>query len=104
MKITEVKSFPISIERNIHFVKVETDSGIYGIGEAGCIPREFAQEGAIRHFREVLFGMDPMRIEHIWQHLYRRIYYEGGRVLTHRPRCVCTHWDQCKRSFLLVVQ
>ena len=82
MKITDIKSFLVSEVRNFHVVKVETDSGIYGLGEAGCFSREHAQEGAIRHFREFLVGMDPMRIEHIWQTLYRGAYYEGGRILT----------------------
>ena len=63
-------------------MKVETDSGIYGLGEAGCSTREYAQEGALRHFREFLVGMDPMRIEHLWQVMYRSAYYEGGRILT----------------------
>ena len=82
MKITDVISYLVSDPRDLHFVKIETDEGIYGIGEAGCSTREFAQEGAIRHFREFLIGMDPMRIEHIWQILYRSAYFEGGRILT----------------------
>lgn len=82
MKITEVKSFVVTAPRDLHIIKVETDAGIYGLGEAGCSTREYAQEGAVRHFREFLIGMDPMRIEHIWQTLYRGAYYEGGRVLT----------------------
>jgi len=82
MKITDVKSFLFTAGRDLHIVKVETDEGIYGLGEAGCSTREYAQDGALRHFREFLIGMDPMRIEHIWQTLYRSAYYEGGRVLT----------------------
>jgi hypothetical protein len=36
MKITGVKTFPITVDgRGFHFVKVETDEGIYGIGESG---------------------------------------------------------------------
>jgi len=82
MKITDVKSFLLTAPRDLHIVKIETDSGIYGLGEAGCSTREYAQDGALRHFREFLIGMDPMRIEHLWQVLYRSAYYEGGRILT----------------------
>ena len=82
MKITEIKSFLLTAPRDLHIVKIETDAGIYGLGEAGCSTREYAQEGALRHFRESLIGMDPTRIEHIWQMLYRSAYYEGGRILT----------------------
>jgi len=82
VRITEIKSFLFTAPRDLHIVKIETDAGIYGLGEAGCSTREYAQDGALRHFREFLIGMDPMRIEHIWKTLYRGAYYEGGRVLT----------------------
>jgi len=82
MKITEIKSFLMTAPRDLHIIKVETDAGIHGLGEAGCSTREYAQDGALKHFREFLIGMDPMRIEHIWQILYRSAYYEGGRILT----------------------
>jgi len=52
MRITEVKSFVLSKPRDLLIVKIETDEGIYGVGEAGCSTREFAQEGVLRHFRE----------------------------------------------------
>ena len=82
MKITDIRSILLASGRDIHIVKVETDEGIYGLGEAGCSRREYAQDGAVRHFRGLLLGMDPMRIEHIWQTLYRSAYFEGGRILT----------------------
>ncbi len=83
MKITEVKVYPVWVgSRNQLIVKVETDEGIHGWGEAGLSGRELAVEGAIRHYRELLIGQDPMRIGFIWQLLYRSQYFEGGRVLT----------------------
>ena len=82
MKITEVKSFLLSKPRDLHIIKIETDAGIYGIGEAGCSTREYGQDGVLKHFREFLIGMDPMQIEHIWQVCYRGAYYEGGRIIT----------------------
>jgi len=82
MKITDVKSFLLSKPRDLHIVKVETDAGVYGVGEAGCSTREHGQDGVLKHFREFLIGMDPMQIEHIWQVLYRSAYYEGGRIIT----------------------
>lgn len=82
MKITEIKSFLLSIPRDLHIVKIETDAGIYGIGEAGCSTRELGQDGVLKHFREFLIGMDPTRIEHVWQACYRGAYYEGGRIIT----------------------
>ncbi|MEX1018606.1 MAG: mandelate racemase/muconate lactonizing enzyme family protein, partial [Litorilinea sp.] len=55
--------------------------GIYGWGESGVAFRELAVAGAIKHYREVLIGRDPMQIGRIWQELYRSQYFEGGRVL-----------------------
>jgi len=83
MKITDIKVYPTWVgSRNQLIVKVETDQGIYGWGESGLSGREQAVEGAIRHFRELLIGQDPLRAGFIWQLLYRSQYFEGGRVLT----------------------
>ena len=82
MKITAIKTFPLKAARDIFLVKVETDEGIYGLGEGGCSSRELAEAAAVEHFSQFLIGMDPMRIEHIWQKCYRSNYHEGGRVLT----------------------
>ena len=83
MKITEIKSYPVWVgSRNQLIVKVETDEGLYGLGESGLSGRELAVDGAIRHFREFLIGQDPMRRGAVWQECYRSQYFEGGRVLT----------------------
>ena len=82
MKITDIKTFPLKAARDIFVVKIETDEGIYGLGEGGCSSRELAEAEAVKHFSRFLIGMDPMRIEHIWQKCYRSNYHEGGRVLT----------------------
>lgn len=82
MKITEIKSYPVWVgNRNQFVLKVETDEGYYGWGEAGVSGRELAVAGAIKHFREFLIGKDPMRIGALWQELYRGQYFEGGRIL-----------------------
>ena len=83
MKITDIKSFATWVgHRNQFIVKVETDEGIYGLGEAGLSGRELAVKGAVDHYREWLIGKDPMRIGALWQEMYRSQYFEGGRVLT----------------------
>ena len=83
MKITDIKTYPIWVgTRNQLVVKVETDEGIVGWGESGLSGREQAVVGAIRHYRELLIGRDPMRIGALWQEMYRSQYFEGGRVLT----------------------
>ncbi len=82
MKITDIKPLPVWVgNRNQLVVKVETDEGIYGLGESGLSGRELAVVGALKHFREFLIGKDPRQIGRIWQELYRSQYFEGGRVL-----------------------
>src|SRR5688572_27904201 len=82
MRITDIKAYPLWIGiRNQLVVKVETDEGIYGLGESGLSGRELAVMGALRHFREWLIGRDPMQRGRLWQEMYRGQYFEGGRVL-----------------------
>ena len=82
MKITDIRPLPVWVgTRNQLVVKVETDEGIYGLGESGLSGRELAVIGALKHYREFLIGRDPMQIGRIWQELYRSQYFEGGRVL-----------------------
>ncbi len=80
MKITAVKPFPIKAERPYLFVKVETDEGIYGIGEAGITWREWAVEGAVRHLQSLLVGQDPFRTEFLWQQMHRRGFFPAEKI------------------------
>ena len=54
MKITDIKAFPVAVGGIQLVVKVETDAGIYGVGEAGIPNRFLAVIGAIQHYREFL--------------------------------------------------
>lgn len=83
MKITAITPYVIWVGfRNQMLVKVEADNGQYGWGESGLTAREFAVEGAVKHFSEFLVGKDARRIGALWQEMYRGQYFEGGRVLT----------------------
>lgn len=82
MKITGVKPFAIHGWRDIFVVKVETDQGIYGLGEGGISGRELAMKGAVEHFRPLLIGRDPFDTEDIWQTLYRGGFFPGGCILS----------------------
>ena len=83
MKITNIKTFSIPAGiKNQFLVKVETDEGIYGMGEGGLSTRDLAMKGAVQHYCEWLIGRDPMRREALWQEMYRSQYFEGGRALT----------------------
>ncbi|WP_020208692.1 mandelate racemase/muconate lactonizing enzyme family protein [Gilvimarinus chinensis] len=82
MKITKLKSYSFWVGfRNVCLVKVETDQGVYGWGEAGLSSREQAVMGAVKHFEQFLIGQNPLHISALWQQMYRGAYFEGGRVL-----------------------
>ncbi len=81
MRITKVKPFPLSADRPYMFVKVETDEGIYGIGEAGITWREWAIEGAVRHLEPVLVGQNPFRTEYLWQKMARIGFFPADKIV-----------------------
>lgn len=83
MKISAIKTFPKQIgERRYHFVKVETDEGIYGIGESGIINTVgLAVDQAVRHLSTLLIGEDPLCTERLWQVMFRRLFFPGDRVV-----------------------
>ena len=81
MKITDIKPLPVwGGGRNFFFVKVETDEGIYGIGEGGITWRELAATECVNHLKSVLIGEDPRRIEHLWQVMFRGGFFPAGRI------------------------
>lgn len=57
-------------------VEVETDGGIIGIGEGGS-------KDMIEQCAQMLIGEDPFRIEHLWQYVYRGMFYPPGREKLH---------------------
>lgn len=82
MKITDIKTFVVDCFRtNWAFVKVYTDEGIDGVGEATLEYKEHALCGAVEHIKDVLVGKDPTNIEQIVHDLYRDSYWRCGPVL-----------------------
>jgi len=82
MKITDISIYLAKEWRTFLFVVIDTDEGIYGLGEAGITGRELAVQGAIEHFKPLLIGQDPFRTEHIWQVLFRGGFFPAQRILT----------------------
>jgi len=79
VKITDVVVLRVGF---IVCVRIDTDAGISGFGEAhpasGTAGKPGAVVAAILEAREFLLGRDPSRIEDIWQHLFRRQVFRGG--------------------------
>ena len=82
MKISDIKVYLCKEWRTFLFVVVETDEGIYGVGESGLTSREKAVAGAIEHLTPILIGQDPFRTEHLWQMMWRGGFYPAGLILS----------------------
>mgnify|MGYP000047547480 FL=1 len=82
MKVTAIKTFVCHAYRtNWVFVKVMTDSGLYGVGEATLEYREPTVVQAIMELERYLIGKDPHNIEAFWHDACRDAYWRGGVVL-----------------------
>lgn len=82
MKITEIRTFIChSYRTNWVFVKVMTDGGVHGVGEATLEMRELTVAEAIRELKRYLIGKDPRNTEAVWHDCYRDAYWRGGVVL-----------------------
>lgn len=82
MKVTAIKTFVCHAYRtNWVFVKVMTDSGLYGVGEATLEYREPTVVQAIMELERYLVGKDPHNIEAFWHDTCRDAYWRGSVVL-----------------------
>jgi galactonate dehydratase len=64
------------------FVRVRTDEGVTGWGEAGIQMRARAVEAAVSHLAGYLVGQDPLAIEAHWQVMRRTGFYRDGPILS----------------------
>ena len=81
MKIEEIKVIVCSPGRNFVTVKIVTDSGLYGLGDATVNGREMAVVAYLKeHVAPCLIGRDPQDIEDIWQYLYKGAYWRKGPI------------------------
>ena len=82
MKITKIRTFTMDAYRtNWCFIKVETDEGIHGWGEASLGTNEMALEGMVKDLERLVLGRDPFQTEKLVFEVYRDIYWKGGPVL-----------------------
>ncbi len=95
MKVTDIKTFAVDCFRtNWVFVKIYTDEGITGVGEATLEYKEKALFGAVEHIKEYLVGKNPLDIERHRHDIYRDAYWRGGPVLMSALSAVETAlWD-----------
>ena len=81
MKITNAKVFVGGPGKNYVTLKIETDQGIYGLGDATINNRETLPAAYLTDYLiPCLIGMDPRRSEDIWQYFYRGAYFRRGPI------------------------
>jgi mannonate dehydratase len=81
VKIRDAKVLVCSPGRNFVTLKIWTDEGIYGLGDATLNGRELAVASYLsEHVIPCLIGRDPGQTEDIWQFLYRGAYWRRGAV------------------------
>ncbi len=81
MKITSAKVIVTCPGRNLVTLKIMTDEGVHGLGDATLNGREKAVVAYLEdHVIPCLIGRDPHRIEDIWQYLYKGAYWRRGPV------------------------
>lgn len=81
MKIQEIKIIVCSPGRNFVTVKIVTDAGLYGLGDATVNGREASVVAYLEeHVAPCLIGRDVQNIEDIWQYLYKGAYWRKGPI------------------------
>lgn len=81
MKIVSAEVIVCSPTRNFVTLKLRTEDGLTGVGDATLNGRELAVASYLRdHVCPLLVGRDAHRIEDTWQYLYKGAYWRGGPV------------------------
>jgi len=81
MKISAANVSVCCPGRNFVTLKIQTDEGVYGLGDATLNGRELAVASYLQdHVVPCLIGRDPFQTEDIWQYLYRGAYWRRGPV------------------------
>lgn len=94
-KITNARVIVTCPGRNFVTLKIETDEGVYGLGDATLNGRELSVASYLQdHVVPCLIGRDAHRIEDVWQFLYKGAYWRRGPVTMSAIAAVDTAlWD-----------
>src|SRR5207249_5993014 len=95
MRIVDGKVIVCCPGRNFVTLKLVTEDGVYGLGDATLNGRELAVASYLTdHVLPLLIGRDARRIEDMWQYLYKGAYWRRGPVTMSAISAVDTAlWD-----------
>jgi mannonate dehydratase len=81
VKIVDARVIVCSPGRNFVTLKLVTEDGLHGVGDATLNGRELAVASYLSdHVVPLLLGRDARRIEDTWQYLYKGAYWRRGPV------------------------
>jgi mannonate dehydratase len=81
MRITDAQVIVCCPGRNFVTLKIVTEDGLHGLGDATLNGRELAVASYLsEHVVPMLIGRDARRIEDTWQYLYKGAYWRRGPV------------------------
>jgi galactonate dehydratase len=85
LRITNVRVFGVTLDERIAqsdrpyvFVKLETNQGVTGWGEATLEGKASAATACVMDLKDLIIGSDPMQVEHLYQTMYIGSFYRGG--------------------------
>src|ERR1700745_2218153 len=88
LRITNMRVFGVTLDERIAqadrpyvFVKIETNQGVTGWGEATLEGKASAAMACVMDLKDLIIGSDPMQVEHLYQTMYIGSFYRGGPVL-----------------------
>jgi len=88
LRITNMQVFGVTLDERLGqadrpyiFVKIETNQGVVGWGEATLEGKASAAMACVMDLKDLIIGSDPMQVEHLWQLMYVGSFYRGGPVL-----------------------
>ena len=79
MKISDIRTY--LVRPRWGFVEIETDAGLIGWGEPVIEGKAATVRACVEEMKPYLIGADPMKIEDLWNVLYRAGFYRGGPVI-----------------------
>ncbi len=81
MKITDVQTYLVGNPwKNWLFVRVDTDEGVYGVGEGTLNAFSHTVQSAVLELRDEYVGHDPTQVELLLQRMVRDVYTDGGQI------------------------
>ena len=88
LQVTNMRVFGVTLDERIAqadrpyvFVKLETNQGVTGWGEATLEGKATAAMACVMDLKDLIIGSDPMQVEHLYQTMYIGSFYRGGPVL-----------------------